>query len=151
MNTPVMEIIDDDDDVDNNDEYLFNVTHSTDDDDDDELDRSIFQSFSASDQYNGIQNDEINDLLALSSLMAHHVQSDHFIASESSLIRSKFQRLFHFLLTDGQHESMAQALGDVIVNADQVDDALINLNRNATLKFRNYKQFRELVGHISVD
>ena len=147
MYTPMMEIVDDDDD-DDADGYAVNTHLNVDDNNDEEnvLDRSIFHSCSASDQFNGEPTDEINDLLALSSLMSHHVESDHFLASESSLIRSKFLRLFHFLLTDTEHEPMAQASGDTIATADQVDDALINLNRNATLKFRNYKQFRELVG-----
>ena len=132
MSTPVMEIIDDEEDDDEN-QSIF--------------DRSLFHSHSASNHHdNADQIEEIKDLLALTSLMSHHVQSDHFLASESSLIRSKFLRLFHFLLTDVQHEPMAQASGDTIATVDQVDDALINLNRNATLKFRNYKQFRELVG-----
>lgn len=87
----------------------------------------------------------INDLLALSSLMSHHINSDDFLSSESRLVRSKSQRLFHFLITDIYNEPMTQALGDRISNLAEVDDALINLNRNATLKFRNYKQFREQV------
>jgi hypothetical protein len=87
----------------------------------------------------------INDLLGLSSLLSHHINSEDFIASESRLVRSKFHNLFHFLLTDVYNEPMTQALGDHISNLTQVDDALINLNRNATLKFRNYKQFREQV------
>ncbi|CAF2733163.1 unnamed protein product [Rotaria sp. Silwood2] len=85
----------------------------------------------------------INDILALSSLLSHHTNSDNVISSESRLIHSKFQRLFHFLVTDVYNEPATQALGDHISNLAEVDDALINLNRNATLKFRNYKQFRE--------
>ncbi|CAF4426895.1 unnamed protein product, partial [Adineta steineri] len=84
-------------------------------------------------------------LLGLSSLISHHTDSNDFISSESRLIHSKFQHLFHFLVNDISNESMTQALGDKISNLDQVNDALINLNRNATLKFRNYKQFREQV------
>ncbi|CAF4979734.1 unnamed protein product, partial [Rotaria magnacalcarata] len=61
----------------------------------------------------------------------------------SRLIHSKFQRLFHFLVTDVYTEPIKQALGDEISNLAEVDDGLIELNRNATLKFRNYKQFRE--------
>ncbi|CAF0810931.1 unnamed protein product [Adineta steineri] len=89
------------------------------------------------------KQEDINDLLGLSSLISHHTDSNDFISSESRLIHSKFQHLFHFLVNDISNESMTQALGDKISNLDQVNDALINLNRNATLKFRNYKQFRE--------
>ena len=91
------------------------------------------------------KSNSINDLLALSSLMSHHINSDDFLSSESRLVRSKSKRLFHFLITDIYNEPMTQALGDRISNLAEVDDALINLNRNATLKFRNYKQFREQV------
>lgn len=107
-------------------------------------DRSMFTSSFGEHRANTRQG--VDDLLALSSLMSNHVHSDHFLASESRLIHSKFQRLFHFLLTDVQHEPMIQASGDAISMPEHVDDALINLNRNATLKFRNYKQFREHVG-----
>ncbi|CAF0754215.1 unnamed protein product [Adineta steineri] len=89
------------------------------------------------------KQEDINDLLGLSSLISQHTDSNDFISSESRLIHSKFQHLFHFLVNDISNESMTQALGDEISNLDQVNDALINLNRNATLKFRNYKQFRE--------
>jgi hypothetical protein len=91
------------------------------------------------------QQEEINDLLALSSLMSYHINSEQIISSESHLIHSKFQRLFHFLVTDVYNEPMRQALGDQISNLMEVDNALINLSRNATLKFRNYKQIREQV------
>lgn len=145
MHTPVMEIVDADDE---DDRYSFRVTRSragNDEDEEDELDRSIFQSNATSDPTHGDHHEEIQDLLALSSIMSHHVPSDHFLGSESSLIRSKFLRLFHFLLTDVQNEPMGQALGDAINTADQLDDALIHLSRNTTLKYRNYRQFRELV------
>ncbi|CAF0990795.1 unnamed protein product [Didymodactylos carnosus] len=89
------------------------------------------------------QREWINDLTALGSLMSHHVGDDDFVASESKLVRSKLQRLFGFVLSDMNSEPMSQALGDNISNLNEVDDALLNLNRNATLKFRNYKQFRE--------
>lgn len=109
-------------------------------------DRSMFTSSFGEHRANTRQG--VDDLLALSSLMSNHVHSDHFLASESRLIHSKFQRLFHFLLTDVQHEPMIQASGDAISMPEHVDDALINLNRSATLKFRNYKQFREHVGFL---
>ena len=48
-------------------------------------------------------------------------------------------------MTDVYNEPMTQALGDQISNLAEVEEAMINLNRNSTLKFRNYKQFREQV------
>ena len=54
--------------------------------------RSIF-----SNEDNIIKQEQMNDLLALSSLMSYHNKSDHILSSESHLIHSKFQRLFHFL------------------------------------------------------
>jgi hypothetical protein len=106
-------------------------------DDDDEIYRSI-----SSENYNINKQEQINDLLALSSLMSYHINSDQIISSEYHLIHSKFQRLF---VTDVYNEPMRHALGDQISNITEVDNALINLSRNATLKFRNYKQFREQV------
>lgn len=88
---------------------------------------------------------QINDLLSLSSLMSFHINSDHILSSESRLIHSKFQRTFDFLDTDVYNEPITQVLAGQISNIAEVDDALINLNRNATLKFRNYQQFREQV------
>jgi chemotaxis methyl-accepting protein methylase len=105
----------------------------------------IFDEDDLSDEHIDNKQDRINDLLTLSSLMSPHINSDDFLSSESRLVRSKFQRLLHFLTTDVYNEPMTQALGDRISNLAEVDDALINLNRNATLKFRNYKQFREQV------
>lgn len=99
----------------------------------------------SSDKQSTNKQEWIHDLLALSSLMSYHVNSDDFISSESRLIHSKFQRLFHFLTTDVYNEPIKQAFGDRISNLAEIDDALINLNRNATLKFRNYKQIREQV------
>ena len=93
----------------------------------------------------GNTNEQINDLLGLSSLLSRQTNSNEFISSESRLIRSKIQRLFHSLTNDACKESMAQAQGDRISNLVQVDHALIELGRNATLKFRNYKQLREQV------
>ncbi|CAF1376657.1 unnamed protein product [Adineta ricciae] len=91
----------------------------------------------------GNTNEQINDLLGLSSLLSQQTSSNEFISSESRLIRSKIQRLFHFLANDAYKESVAQAEGDRISNLVQVDHTLIELGRNATLKFRNYKQLRE--------
>jgi hypothetical protein len=107
-------------------------------------DHKLYRSIS-SDKHSINKQKEINDLLSLSSLMSYHINSDNILSSESRLIHSKFQRLFHFLGTDIYNEPMKQALGDQISNLDEVNNALINLNRNATLKFRNYKQFREHV------
>ena len=87
----------------------------------------------------------IHDLLALSSLFSSGIDADQFLASESRLIRSKLQRLFQHLLTDAQCEPVTQASGDQISTSAHVDDALLSLNRHATLKFRNYKHFREQV------
>lgn len=87
----------------------------------------------------------MNDLSLLSSLMSYHIKSDQIISSESHLIRLKFQRFFQFLQTDIYNEPMKQALGDQITHITDVDDALMKLSGNATLKFRNYKQFRERV------
>jgi hypothetical protein len=92
----------------------------------------------------------------LSSLMSQQMPSNEFTSSESRLIRSKVQRLFNFLVNDVYDESTAQAPGDQIFNLAQVDETLIKLNRNATLKFRNYKQLREQVRnfqkfHRSID
>ncbi|CAF1024890.1 unnamed protein product [Rotaria sordida] len=136
FNDDLSDITDEDD---NNEDYLFDtnkiINHK--------FNQSISISSSSSDKQSVNKQEYINDLLALSSLMSHHINSDDFISSESRLIHSKFQRLFHFLLTDVYNEPITQALGDHISNLTEVDDALINLNRNATLKFRNYKQFRE--------
>jgi hypothetical protein len=132
-----LKMIDSDDD-----EHLHNFVSSIDDD----FDQSIYQRDSAtSNSYDTNNNETIPDLLTLSSLMSHGIRSDDFLSSESRLIRSKFQRLFHFLLIDVQNEPMTHALGNSIFTNIQIDDALLNLNRNATLKFRNYKQFREQV------
>ena len=88
----------------------------------------------------------IDDLLALSSLFTTGtVDTDPLLASESRLIRSKLQRLFQHLLTNAQSEPVTQASGDQISSSEHVDDALLKLNRHATLKFRNYKHFREQV------
>jgi hypothetical protein len=100
---------------------------------------------SSSDNHNVNKQARLNDLLTSSSLMSHHINSDDFISSESRLVHSKLQRLFHFLVTDVYNESITEALGDRISNLHEVNDTLINLNRNATLKFRNYKQIREQV------
>lgn len=86
---------------------------------------------------------DMNDLSLLSSLMSYHIKSDQIISSESHLIRSKFQRFFQFLQTDIYNEPMKQALGEEIIHMNDVDHTLMKLSRNATLKFRNYKQFRQ--------
>ncbi|CAF1066246.1 unnamed protein product [Rotaria magnacalcarata] len=135
FNDDLCEITDEDED-DNN--YLFNSNKIL---LDDEFNPSI--SMASSDKQSANQQEWVHDLLALSSLMSHHINSNDFISSESRLIHSKFQRLFHFLVTDVYTEPIKQALGDEISNLAEVDDGLIELNRNATLKFRNYKQFRE--------
>ncbi|CAF0823620.1 unnamed protein product [Rotaria sp. Silwood1] len=137
FNDDLSDIIDEDD---KNEDYLFDrnkiINHKF------NQSRSSSSS-SSSDKYNVNKQEWVNDLLALSSLLSHHINSSDFISSESRLIHSKFQRLFHFLITDVYNEPTTHALGDHISNLAEVDDALINLNRNATLKFRNYKQFRE--------
>ncbi len=121
-------------------EFNDDLIEISDDDDDEQNFRSI-----SSEKHNTNKQEQINDLLALSSLMSYHIKSDEIISSENHLIHSKFQRLFHFLVTDIYNESITQALGDQISNLTEVDNTLIKLNRNATLKFRNYKQFREQV------
>ena len=112
----------------------------------DELNQS--ESILSSDEQNIHRQKSVDDLLALSSLILHHIDSNDFISSEGRLVHSKFQRLFHFLVTDVYNEPMTQALGDHITNLAEVDETLINLSRNATLKYRNYKQFREQVCFI---
>ena len=127
------------DEDENNQDSLFNTNKIC----RDELNQS--ESILSSDEQNIRQQKSVDDLLALSSLMLHHIDSNNFISSESRLVHSKFQRLFHFLVTDVHNESMTQALADHITNLTEVDETPINLSRNATLKFRNYKQFREQV------
>jgi len=124
-----------------NDDFLQDLGE----DDNNELNHHIFYRSILSDKQNANKQNEINDLLALSSLMSYHINSDNILTSETRLIHSIFQRVFHFLVTDVYNEPITQALGDQISNLAEVDDALINLNRNATLKFRNYQQFREQV------
>lgn len=109
-----------------------------DDDDQFELSEEFLQD-------NRNQQEQIHDLSVLSSLMSYHIHSEQILSSESQLIRSKFQRVFQFLQTDIYNEPMKHALGDQMKHINDVDEALIKLNRNATLKFRNYKQFRERV------
>ena len=111
-----------------------------------ELDQS--QSNSSSNQQTINEHESVNNLLALSSLMTRHINSDDFLSSESRLVHSKFQRLFHFLLTDVHNEPIIEALGDHISTLADVDDALIHLNRNATLKFRNYRKFIDRILNI---
>lgn len=91
------------------------------------------------------QQEQIHDLLSLSSLMSYHMNSDNILSSETRFVHSKFQRIFHFLLSDQSNQSIRQALGDQISNLDQVDNTLKDLNRNATLKFRNYQRIRQQV------
>jgi len=133
FNNDLLEIFDEDSPFDTN-EHIQHKIH-----------QCISLSSSSSDNHNVNKQARLNDLLTLSSLMSHHINSDDFISSESRLVRSKLQRLFHFLVTDVYNESITEALGDRISNLAEVNDTLINLNRNATLKFRNYKQIREQV------
>lgn len=119
-------------------------SHSDEDDDRFDLSEEIYRSIS-SDNSNRHQQEHFHDLSVLSSLMSYHIHSDQILSSESQLIRSKFQRFFQFLQTDIYNEPMKQALGDQITHINDVDDALMKLSRNATLKFRNYKHFREQV------
>lgn len=104
----------------------------------------LYESIFANER-NARRQDQINDLLGLSSLMSYHLKSDEKISSEHHVIHSKFERLFNFLLTDVYHEPMHQILGEQISNLTDVEQAMLKLNRNAVLKFRNYKQFREQV------
>lgn len=109
-----------------------------------DMTKSIF-----SDEHDAKKQDQINDLLGLSSLMSFHLKSDEKISSENHLIHSKFERLFNFLLTDVYNEPTNQILGEQISNLTEIEQAMMKSNRNATLKFRNYKQFREQVTSAS--
>ncbi|UJR27944.1 hypothetical protein I4U23_009204 [Adineta vaga] len=110
--------------------------------DEEDKEKKIHQCISNS-SFSENRNEQFNDLLALSSLISQPGNTDDLTSSESRLIHSKIQRLFHFLVNDVYNESMTRAQGEQISNLTQIDHTLINLNRNATLKFRNYKQFRE--------
>jgi hypothetical protein len=126
-------------------QFDIDLLEISDEDDNNELNQHELYRSISSDQHSANKQEQINDLLALSSLMSYQLNSEKILSSESRLIHSKFQRLFHFLVTDVYNQPMTQALGDQISNIAEVDDALINLTRNATLKFRNYKQIREQV------
>lgn len=82
---------------------------------------------------------------------SRHLTPSQFLSAESRLIQSKFRRFLHFLLTDLENEPIAEAPLDSIRSTTHLDETLLHFGRTATLKFRNYKLFRERVRSLFRD